>query len=77
MPFVNEQRSRIVPCNALRHVRRQVAQPHAVALHHFVVRTPALVDPGVGADQEAPGVLQQQRRHSGHSLPPSQVRPGR
>src|SRR5262249_6828011 len=52
----------------LRLVGRQLREPAAIALHQPVIGEPALVDPGVGADQEAIGVFGEQRAPVGGEL---------
>src|SRR6201988_4616276 len=56
-----EQRPRIAVRNLGRDLWRQLRQPGAIPRHDLAVAFPALVDPGVGAEQEAIGMALEQR----------------
>ena len=56
---------------------RQLREPLAIALHDRVVGEPALVDPGIGAEQEALRVAREQRTPVGRQLAAASVMPPR
>src|SRR6185295_2521436 len=57
--------------DALGLLRRQLRQPAAVFLEDAVIGEPALVDPGVGAEQETVGIACEQVAPFGRKLSPA------
>ena len=52
----SEQPQRIAACDPLRLIGRKLGEPSAIFLEDRVVAEPALIDPGVGAEQEPVGI---------------------
>src|SRR6185295_14390227 len=56
-----EQRLRVAVRDLRRNLRRQLREPGTIAGHDVAVALPALVDPGVGAEQETVWIALEQR----------------
>src|ERR1700709_534985 len=58
--LLRKQPPRVAMRNLLRHRRRQLRQPSAIAGHDLAIARPTLGDPGIRAEQEAVGIALEQ-----------------